>query len=467
MFWALLATGVIVALLGVPFGDDADTMDALAELTEFQRNFDRAKLESTLLAHASAQGVVRLADVAGAIGDTAPALRGGAASGRRGAPVTAAASAPPIQPDAGIALATLGQIHALGRSGSMLEIGSLSAETLALSLGWRLSRRTGAERFELQKVALAAGGCSDKDVEREREVAAARTELLQATSEADAAQKRYDDAEKLSEQRRKWKAPWKSILKADEKRAEARTALETAERTRAKNETRYETLAKPAEAKKRAAAKGARDGACALANATLRELPSGTTFTLQLPTPIVRRSVPVPPLTGVEFPVTRASGLWDEVEGSDTASALAQLRERFSWHYRYVEVSGVKVGGMTVLQLAPLALLPLFFGLIRRSRGVGALYNPFDRVSFEHLPSVGLGASPINLLVLVLLPLTACVLCAWSLIQVDQPPIVPALCALGCIGLGSLSHVALSELLELRDAITRSHSNPPPAPSAS
>jgi hypothetical protein len=457
MFWALLATGVIVALIGVPFGDDADTMDALAELTEFQRNFNREKLETTLLAHASAQGVVRLADVAGAI-------RG------PGAPrVSAAANAAPIQPDAGIALATLGQIHALGRSGSMLEIGSPSPDSLALSLGWRLSRRSGAERFELQKVELGTGSCIAKDIEREREVSAARADLLQATADAEVAQKRHEDAEKLSEQRRKWKAPWKSILKADEKRAETKAALDAAQQKRAGHESRYETLARQAEAKKPAAAKNAGGGetACGLAHATLRELPSGKTFGLEVPTPIVRRGVPVPPLTGVDFPITHGSGLWEELEGSAAPRAIQQLRARFSWHYRHVEVAGLKVGGMTVLQFAPLALMPLFFGLIRRSRGVGALYNPFDRVSFEHLPSVGLGASSLNLLVLVLLPLAACMLCAWSLIQIDQPPIVPALSAAGCIGLGGMSLVAVNELLELRDAITRSHSNPPPEPSAS
>jgi hypothetical protein len=457
MFWALLATGVIVALLGVPFGDDADTMDALAELTEFQRNFDREKLETTLLAHASAQGVVRLADVADAI------------SGRGAPRVSAAATAPPIQPDAGIALATLGQIHALGRSGSKLEIGSPSPEMLALSLGWRLSRRPGAERFELQKIELGAGSCSAEDVEREREVSAARADLLQASADAETAQKRHEDAEKLSEQRRKWKAPWKSILKADEKRAETKAALDTAQRTRASHESRYEKLAKQAETGKPAALKkaDAPEPACMLAHATLRELPSGKSFDLELPTPIVRRAVPVPPLTGVKFPVTHASDLWEELEGSAVPQAIGQLRARFSWHYRHVEVAGLKIGGMTVLQLAPLALLPLFFSLIRRSRGVGALYNPFDRVSFEHLPGVGLGASSLNLLVLVLLPLTACVLCAWSLIQIDQPPVMPALSAAGCIGLGGMSHVAVNELLELREAITRSHSNPPPEPSAS
>ena len=89
MFWALLAIGVIVALIGLPFGDDADTMDALSELTAFQANFDREELERDLLARASAQGEVRLADVA----------RQGHG---RGTPKLTRCDqgAPPVQPDA-------------------------------------------------------------------------------------------------------------------------------------------------------------------------------------------------------------------------------------------------------------------------------------------------------------------------------------------------------------------------------
>jgi hypothetical protein len=167
----------------------------------------------------------------------------------------------------------------------------------------------------------------------------------------------------------------------------------------------------------------------------------------------------------VDFPATRAAGLWDELSDGSVEQAIARLRDRFTWHYRYVEVGSLKLGGMTVLQLAPLLLLPFFVLLIRRSRGLGALYNPFDRPRVEDLPNVGFGVSAVNLLVLVALPLAACVLCAWSLLELGELPIVPLLCAIGSLALGARSHAALNDLLELRDAITRSHSNPPPAPS--
>ncbi|HMI93556.1 MAG TPA: hypothetical protein VK509_19420, partial [Polyangiales bacterium] len=225
----------------------------------------------------------------------------------------------------------------------------------------------------------------------------------------------------------------------------------------------YEELAKPAEQLQPSASE-----TCALATASLRELPSGQSFELTLPAAIEQRGVAVGSLTGSDFPIAHASGLWDQLAKLSSKQAIAKLRGRFSWHYRYVEVApGVKLGGMTVLQLAPLALLPFFIALIRRSRGVGASYNPFDRPAGEVLPMVGFGLSALNLLVLLFLPLAGCALCTWSLIELEQLPVVPVLCVLGCVGLGGSSQFALGELLELREAVTRSHSNPPPAPSAS
>lgn len=458
MFWALLAASVIVGLLGVPVGDDAATMQALVELSSFEEKFDRPALERALLDRASAQGQVPLDELARAVaGKAAPKL-------------SAAESAEPLRPRAGIALAKLEQIHALGREQSALEIGTPSAEALAVALGWRLARRDGAARHELLGVTLTNEPCKAEDLEREREVAAARAAVLAAQAEFDAAQKRHEGAERLYDLRRKWKAPWKAIARANEKRVEMLGAMETAEQQLKHEEKRHASLAQQAEARtgpKRKRREAAQQPVCLLALATLRELPSGENIELALPTPIERRTVRVPPLTGVEFPVTRAAGVWDELAGLSVEQAIAHLRERFTWHYRHVEVSGVKLGGMTVLQLAPLALLPFFFGLLRRSRGLSALYNPFDRPQVEHLSTVGLGAGPLNLLVLVALPFSACVLCAWSLLEIGRLPIIPVVSAMAVVGLGALSHTALKDLLDLRDAITRSHSNPPPAPSAS
>jgi hypothetical protein len=458
MFWALLGAGVIVTLLGVPVGDDATLMKAVEELSAFAKGFDRGALERTLLSHASQQGYVGLDAVARDV-------RG------RGVPkLSAAPNAAPIAPRAAIALSTLENVQALTAPDARVPIGSAKASQLSQSLTWRLTRQPSAERFELAAIGLSDAHCAQADIDREQQVATEREHVLDARAKAEKAQKQYDDAAKLSELRRKWHAPWKAILKADEHRTETQTALDAANQELAASEKSYEAIAKQAEGFAGAGGGAKREGdvECTVAVAKLIERPSGRTFELNLPAPIDRREVPVPRITGAEFPVLTASGFWAELKGGTAEQAIEQLNQRFSWHYRHVDVAGIKVGGMTLLQFAPLMMLPFFFGLMRRSRGVGAIYNPFGASpQVDDLPRVGFGSEPLNLVVLVALPLAGSVLCAWSLVQISQAPIVPGLCAIAALGLGGTSHVALKELLELRDAITRSHSNPPPAASAS
>jgi hypothetical protein len=121
---------------------------------------------------------------------------------------------------------------------------------------------------------------------------------------------------------------------------------------------------------------------------------------------------------------------------------------------------------MTVLQLLPLLLLPCLSVLRRRARGVGASYNPFDVPAGATLPRVGLGNVALNAAMMIALPLVGCFLCAYSLLAVSQIPLVPLVCGGVAALLGVQSHNAIRELLDLREAIERSHSNPPPAPSA-
>jgi hypothetical protein len=452
-FWTLLVVALVVTAIGLPIGNDSATLKVVDELSTFERGFDRAGLERTLLAHASRQGLVGIDAVARSV------------HGRGVPAVSASAGAAPIAPRASIALATLSDVRVLATPGAQVQISAPTVEQLGAALSWRLARQPSAERYELKSIALGTAGCDAADASSEKQVVDAREQLLDQRAETARAQKQFDDADQLLELRRKWKAPWKAISKANDKRVETLAALNTAKQQLAKADQNYEALAKRAENFKSKAGNAKDGGDCAVATASLIEKPSGRAFELKLPAPIVRRGVPVPQITGADFPAVQAAGLWDELKDRTAAEAIAHMNERFTWHYRHIELGGLKVGGMTLLQFAPLALLPLFFGLIRRSRGLGATYNPFDRVStMDNLPTVGFGSQAANLLVLVVLPLLACVLCAWSLVQISQPPIVPGLCALATLGLGGSSHVALKELLELRDAITRSHSNPPPAP---
>jgi hypothetical protein len=454
MFWALCAASLLLCVLGLPLGDDRNSMSALNELRAFDTGFDRAALERALLSQASAQGMVALADIARGLG--APGLP----------KVSVAAAAPAITPRTEVQLNTLSDVNALAAAGATIGIGSPKAEALASALGWRLARRApeaGADRYELQQIVLTDRACTSADLQREQTIADERLAAVNARNASVAAKTALAEAETLHEQRKKWKASRKAIQLANAARLEALAVSNSAVIALTQADARYAADAKLGE-KLAAAPKGA--GGCMLATATLLARPSAARIELILPTPIDQRRVTVPNLTGVDFPVLHAVSLWSVVEQQSAKDAIATLLSRFSWHYRYTQIGKIKLGGMTVLQFAPLLLLPLFSVLIRRSRGVGATYNPFDRTAGEVLPTVGLGVGALNLVALVLLPLTGCALCAVSLVGIDELPVVPVLCALSALGLGGRSHVALNELLELRDAVTLSHSHAPPPPDA-
>ena len=446
-FWALVVVAVCVIVLALPRPADRDAYVVLQELSAFTSGFGRAELEHTLLAHAEAQGTLGLDRVAAGIrGPGLPAVQAGA-------------GAKPLEPRAHLSLGTLAQIHALTTPGATVPLGMANAEQLSRSLGWRLSRQP-ERSFELSSLELSSKSCNPATLAREPEIDAARVHALETAQALAAAIKKHESAELLYEQRRKWKASWKAIVKANESRLEALRAKQAAEKAKAEADKRYEQLATSASDEGDAA-----EG-CALAVAKLQSKPEGRAFELSFPASVELRPVPVPQLTGASFPVTHARGMWSELQALSPAEAIDNVRARVSWHYRYTELSGFKVGGMTVLQLLPLSLLPCLSQVRRRTRRVGASYNPFDVPAGATLPSVGLGNVLLNALALVVMPLAGCVLCAYSLLAVSQIPVLPLFAGLFGVMIGMQSLNAIGELLDFREAIERSHSNPPPAPSA-
>jgi hypothetical protein len=448
VFWAIVASSVVVILLGLPVGDDASTMDVLDELEQFRDGFDRAALEKNLLDHARLQGMVTPRD----------ALKHVTAVG-----VPEIALAPdiaPIEPRAALELASLQQVLALSKPGATTPIAMPDAKAIGVSLGWRLARK-GGDGFVLHALSLDEGQASAEAVRREREVADAR-ETLRGTRKAfGEAEARHEKAHELWKNRRKWKASWKSILRANKKRVEAKEAMDSAHDAWTHARERYQKLADAAEAFE--AAPG-RDRERGVVRATLSPQSGGERFTLQIPVPLTLHRASIPHLRGADFAVTQKSDLWEALAPLDVQQAIEQVKQRFSWHYAHVDVGGFKLGGMTVLQLAPLIFVVLLRVITRRARDVGSSYNPFDRPAGEELPAVGLGGGFLNLLALIGLPLLGCVLCTWSLLQIEHVPVLPVASGLAVLGLGAFAQTALGELMELRDAVTRSHSNPPPEP---
>jgi hypothetical protein len=448
VFRAVVIASLLLGALAFPRGDNAALMTVLEELTTFEQAFDRATLERQLLAGVRAQGELSLELLAKQV--TGP-----------GVPkVEAAADAAPLGPRAQLELGSLEAVHRLGSGSATVAMASVDAELLAASLAWRLARDGEAEAVTLLAAKLTDAAARPADLERERQIVEARATLLQARNDAERTTKHHTEADELYRARMKWKAHWRSIANADEKRKEAELAMQTAATALQQAESRYTELTRAADAFK--------PGGTAVGEQGTVELQlqrGGKPLTLNLPAQLALKPAPVPALTGTSFAATHAAGLWDQLKGGSAAAGIAQVRSMFTWHYRYVDLGGFKLGGMTLLTFAPLGLLWLLLTLVRRSRRVSGSYNPFNRPGSEELPTVGLGAAPLDLLALVVLPLASSVLCAWSLIAVRQFSAgLPILCGLGAIALGIWGQLELRELRSLREAIQRSHSQPPGAP---
>lgn len=462
VYWAVLVLALIVIAIGLPLGNDAETMAVLDELTAFHAAFEDNKtaIEQTLLGQAKGAGLVSLADVQGGLSD--PAAGPGLPK------LSVAKDAGPIEPRATLELGTLARIQALLQPGATLTIASAQPKPLSEAVAWRLARQAKAssapnESYTLQSIALTGKAAQASDVEREREVARMRRELIDVEKDLADKQAEFQKLDELYESRRKWRATWKVLQRTNEDRLNAKAAMAKAQLKRDKLATSYEQLAKDAESfaggkEQPVGAPGTTQHVVAIA--TIAPKSGGNAIRLSIPVALDVRTVPVPNITGADLPITRATDFWSQVKDGTGAQAIEQVRKRFSWHYAYVEVGGVKLGGMTIVQLAPLALIPCLLMLIRRSRRVASSYNPFDRDAGT-LPKVGV--SPLNIVILVLLPLAGCVLCAMSLIQLKLLPLVPMAVGLAVLGLGVAAHVSLRELSELSDAVRRSHSNPPAA----
>ena len=449
VLWGLFATALALCALAAPQMRNSDYIAAAQELRLFKTGFDQAALEQQLLQHARKQGLMGVDEVARQIqGPGIPAVK-------------AKAGAVAVLPSASLSLNSLGAVEKMAQPGSTITIGRADPQAVAAAIGWRLSRKQLDGPLTLEELSLQPGAVTSAEVAREADVVAARTASLQSQADWAAKNKAHEGAEKLYDMRRKWHAPWKSINRANEKRLEAKQALDAQTRTRDAAVAKYEKLAQDAE--KFGPQQGESSPERAVVVAKLSG-PGAASVSLRLPVKVHPRAVQIPPITGVAFPHTHAAGIWQDVAEQDAQAAIAHAEAQLGWHYRHTQVGPLKLGGMTLLQLGPLTLLALLGLFIRRMQGVGSSYDPFHAREAHHLPRVGWGTGVTNLVPLMLAPLSACALCTVSLIAIDELPVIPLLCALGCVAFGGWAFTERKELRSFRDAITRSHSTPPPAP---
>jgi hypothetical protein len=444
----------VLALLSFPRGNNHAYTGALDELTGFASAFKQSELEKSLLDYARAQGTIQVADIQRGI------------SGPQVPRVQLSKTAAPIPPLAEIHLRTLGEVRQYAQPGSTLDIGVLTPAPLAAAIAWRLARVTPAPpRYELTGITLEPAKYTPEDIALEAEIGKSRVETSAAEKAAADAEKKLAISEEIFEARRKRKLPWKILVKFDEARKLARTTLTEKQQILEQTRTRYEDQVKRAQATaaKPAVASGRLPTPYALAQVTL-SAEAGTLTTLRIPVALEIRKAKLPALAGTSFTATREAGLWETAKDQTAEQAIALTRSKFTWHYRYADLGGVRVGGMTLLQVLPCVLPLLLLALLSRIRRVSGTYNPFGTTLEQKLPRVGLGSRSLELAVLVLLPLAAVVLVSFALWAVSQIPVLPAIAALAALGLGGYAFVELGSLQELLEAVVRSHSNPPGKP---
>jgi hypothetical protein len=75
---------------------------------------------------------------------------------------------------------------------------------------------------------------------------------------------------------------------------------------------------------------------------------------------------------------------------------------------------------------------------------------------------VGLGPRALDALMLSIVPFTAAVLTTIALVAINEIPVLPLISGFLALGLGAYVFIELGALQSLTDAVSRSHSTPPP-----
>jgi hypothetical protein len=432
------------AILARPHPENRAFTHALEEVTAFRAAFDRAGLEKLLRDYAQGQGMLPLTTVSD-----------GASFG--GKPLAVAENTEAIRPLAVVSLATLSDAQHHARPESALGIGVPDVSSLGAALTWRLAQTELGQAPTLKTVTLSPATVNEADVTLEREVAELQQGRRAAEAAVTTATQRLEAEQNLFDARRKRGLAWKIIVKSIEARDAAKVVLN--EKTQALTDIsgRYE------EAVKRALAPREKlqltdVPAFAIARVELE----GGVGPYEIPVRLESRMVPVPALRQANFEQTVQAGLWDKVKGLDPEQAVQAVRDEFNWHNRYVEVAGLRVGGMTLLQVLP-CLLPLLMLLLRRRlRAAAASYSLFGTKIYGDMPTLGFRSRSLEGLALIALPLIACVSAGLALLLIGQPPLLPALAALASLMLGSAAYAKIGELQGLVASVVHSHSYPPP-----
>jgi hypothetical protein len=443
LFIATLA----VLLVSLPRPANRTLIGAFEELEQFRAAFDRTAIEEALRKQAAGQGLVPIAQVESAVPQP------------RMVKLKPGSSAGPISPLVMTSVTTLGQAAALGQQGSTLAIGVPDAKALGASLAWRLARSDKTGPFVIKSVELVGAEVGPADLALEREVGELRVASLDARAALDAATRRLETVEERVKFQSKARS--KYLGKSLEARSEARVALEEKTATHADTQARYDRQATSA-TRARTTVALAQVPEVALARVSVDA--GGEPVVFDVPVPVARREVPVAPLAGADFTATRLAGLWDEVKDKDPGAAVAQVRSHFNWHMLAIPVGPLELSGSYVLQVVPLILPVLLYLLLGAIRRAATSYSPFSTKVPTKTPRIGLRNRFLELLVLMVLPLSAVAAAIAALMFVHRIPVLPGLAGIVCFSLGGYAFSELRDLREQTERIVHTHSLVPPEP---
>ncbi len=435
---------IVFAFLLRPHPENRDFTRALDEVSAFRAGFDRAALEKLLQDYAQAQALLPLTMV----------TEGASHGGKQ---LAVMENALPIRPLSAVSLATLADAQNHARAESALGIGVPDVAALGAALSWRLAQAELSGAPVLRGVALIPGEVNEADVTLEREVAELQEEKRAAEAAVAVANRRLEAEQNLFEARRKRGLAWKIIVKSIEARDAAKVTLNQKTQVLTDITARYDDAVKRA-LSPRPHTQPSEVPAFALARVDLE----GGVGPYEIPVRLENRVVPVPSLRQADFARTVEAGLWDKVKDLDPDQAVSAVQSEFNWHNRYVEVLGMRLGGMTLLQVLP-CLLPLLMLLLRRRlRAAAASYSLFGTRIYGDMPTLGFKSRGLEGVALVVLPLLTCVSAGVALLMIGELPLLPALAAIASLMLGSAAYVKVGELHGLVASVVHSHSYPPP-----
>jgi serine/threonine protein kinase len=320
----LLASFTILIRAQASSEHDRTLLRAQAELAALREGFDRKQAERALKAQADALG-------------RAPFVLETKVRQKRGRAMraTTASQTAWVSPLSEVTLQSLQQIDKYAQPGSAVTVHVLDAEALASSLSWRLSRTGQGTAPTLKSVELYWADVSQQDLDLEREVLALHEQSVQAQKAL--------GARRVARSRRPVRGGAARLL--NERKEASAAAL-----------ARYEEAAQRAESQREATA-APRIPGVAVARVTVAY--EADDISLDVPVPVMARSVTVTPLLGVELTATRATGSWDTLKHQSADAAAVILTRHIPWHAQPLTILGTQVRRIELLRIVPGLLLAL------------------------------------------------------------------------------------------------------------